>query len=123
MGIRLPIDNFGTGYSSLSHLRQFPVDILKIDKSFVDPLTDENSEGTAFVKTIISLARDLHLSTVAEGIESATNAKCSPHWAATAPKASYSPAPSAPPRLRTSPRRRCSTAPSNGPPAARADWN
>src|SRR5664279_2600451 len=69
MGVRLAIDDFGTGYSSLSHLRQFPVDILKIDKSFVDSLTDENSEGSAFLKTIISLAHDLHLSTVAEAIE------------------------------------------------------
>ena len=69
MGIRLAIDDFGTGYSSLSHLRQFPIDILKIDKSFVDPLTDPASEGAAFVKTIIRLARDLNLYTVAEGIE------------------------------------------------------
>lgn len=69
MGIRLAIDDFGSGYSSLSHLQQFPVDILKIDKSFVDPLTDPASEGAAFVKTIIGLACDLGLSTVAEGIE------------------------------------------------------
>ncbi|HEX4507766.1 MAG TPA: EAL domain-containing protein [Alphaproteobacteria bacterium] len=69
MGIRLAIDDFGTGYSSLSYLRQFPIDVLKIDKSFVDPLADPSSEVTAFVKTIIRLARDLHLSTVAEGIE------------------------------------------------------
>jgi diguanylate cyclase (GGDEF)-like protein len=69
MGLSLAIDDFGTGYSSLSQLHQFPVDILKIDKSFVDPLTDPGSEGSAFVKTIIGLARDLRLSTVAEGIE------------------------------------------------------
>ena len=69
MGIHLAIDDFGTGYSSLSYLRQFPVDVLKIDKSFVDPLTDPTSEGAAFIKTIIRLAHDLHLSTVAEGIE------------------------------------------------------
>ena len=69
LGIRLAIDDFGTGYSSLSYLRQFPVDVLKIDKSFVDPLTDPTSEGAAFIKTIIRLAHDLHLSTIAEGIE------------------------------------------------------
>ena len=71
-GIRIAIDDFGTGYSSLSYLRLFPVDMLKIDKSFVDPLTDPKSEGAAFVKTILRLARDLHLITIAEGVEDAT---------------------------------------------------
>jgi diguanylate cyclase (GGDEF)-like protein len=69
LGIRIALDDFGTGYSSLSYLRQFPVDILKIDKSFIDPLDDPASEGTPFVKTILRLARDLNLSTTAEGIE------------------------------------------------------
>jgi EAL domain-containing protein (putative c-di-GMP-specific phosphodiesterase class I) len=69
MGIRIAIDDFGTGYSSLSYLRLFPVDMLKIDKSFVDPLNDPGSEGAAFVKTIIRLAHELHLTTVAEGVE------------------------------------------------------
>jgi diguanylate cyclase len=69
MGIRIAIDDFGTGYSSLSYLRLFPVDMLKIDKSFVDPLTDPGSEGAAFVKTIIRLAHELHLTTIAEGVE------------------------------------------------------
>ena len=72
MGIRIAIDDFGTGYSSLSYLRLFPVDMLKIDKSFVDPLTDPRSEGAAFVKTILRLARDLHLTTIAEGVEDST---------------------------------------------------
>ncbi len=71
-GIRIAADDFGTGYSSLSYLRQFPVDMLKIDKSFVDPLTDPKSEGAAFVKTILRLARDLHLTTIAEGVEHQT---------------------------------------------------
>ncbi|HEY5453931.1 MAG TPA: EAL domain-containing protein [Acidothermaceae bacterium] len=71
-GIRIAIDDFGTGYSSLSYLRLFPVDMLKIDKSFVDPLTDPKSEGAAFVKTILRLARDLHLTTIAEGVEDPT---------------------------------------------------
>lgn len=69
LGLRIALDDFGTGYSSLSYLRQFPVDILKIDKSFTDPLTDPTSEGTAFVKTILRFAGDLSLSTVAEGVE------------------------------------------------------
>lgn len=69
MGLRLAVDDFGTGYSSLAYLRQFPVDVLKIDKSFVDALNDRSAEGTAFIKTIIALARDLGLATVAEGVE------------------------------------------------------
>lgn len=69
LGIRVAIDDFGTGYSSLSHLRQLPVDIIKIDKSFIDPLTDPEREGEAFVTTIIRLAADLDLLTTAEGIE------------------------------------------------------
>ena len=72
MGIRIAIDDFGTGYSSLSYLRLFPVDMLKIDKSFVDPLIDPRSEGAAFVKTILRMARDLHLTTIAEGVEHPT---------------------------------------------------
>ncbi|SDI96201.1 diguanylate cyclase (GGDEF) domain-containing protein [Frankineae bacterium MT45] len=69
MGIRIAIDDFGTGYSSLSYLQLFPVDILKIDKSFIDPLEDPESEGRAFVQTIVRLAHDLNLSTIAEGVE------------------------------------------------------
>ncbi|MEP7178022.1 MAG: GGDEF domain-containing phosphodiesterase, partial [Pseudonocardiales bacterium] len=69
LGVRIAIDDFGTGHSSLSYLRQFTVDILKIDKSFVDPLANPASEGTAFVTTILRLARDLRLTTIAEGVE------------------------------------------------------
>ena len=69
LGVRVAIDDFGTGFSSLSHLRQLPADILKIDKSFIDPLADPHSEGDAFVATIVRLAEDLGLATVAEGIE------------------------------------------------------
>ena len=72
LGIRVAIDDFGTGYSSLSQLRQLPVDIIKIDKSFIDPLTDPASEGGAIVATIVRLAADLNLTTTAEGIEHQT---------------------------------------------------
>jgi diguanylate cyclase (GGDEF)-like protein/PAS domain S-box-containing protein len=70
LGVRLAIDDFGTGYSSLSYLRQFPVDILKIDRSFVGGL-DGNVESTALVSSILDLSTRLHLGTVAEGVEDA----------------------------------------------------
>jgi diguanylate cyclase (GGDEF)-like protein/PAS domain S-box-containing protein len=70
LGARLALDDFGTGSSSLGHLRQFPIDVLKIDKSFVDGLGDTGSDASALVRAIIELARTLHLTTVAEGIES-----------------------------------------------------
>jgi predicted signal transduction protein with EAL and GGDEF domain len=67
LGVRLAIDDFGTGYSSLSYLHRFPVDILKIDRSFVERVgTDSDSE---FVRTIVQLGQSLSLTTVAEGIE------------------------------------------------------
>ena len=72
VGVRLAIDDFGTGYSSLSYLRQFPIDLLKIDKSFVDPLVDPSGEGNALIVTIVGLAHSLGLRTVAEGIEHST---------------------------------------------------
>ncbi len=68
LGIRLAIDDFGTGYSSLSYLQRFPIDILKIDKAFVDGLGRDESEA-ALARTIIALAEMLCLRTIAEGIE------------------------------------------------------
>jgi diguanylate cyclase (GGDEF)-like protein/PAS domain S-box-containing protein len=68
LGVVLAIDDFGTGYSSLSYLRTFPVDILKIDKSFVDVVTTD-IEGASLVKAIVRLAGTLQLETVAEGVE------------------------------------------------------
>jgi diguanylate cyclase (GGDEF)-like protein/PAS domain S-box-containing protein len=68
MGIRIAIDDFGTGYSSLSYLRQMPVDVLKIDKSFIDDILHSDQQ-LALVEAIVSLARTLQLSVVAEGIE------------------------------------------------------
>jgi diguanylate cyclase (GGDEF)-like protein/PAS domain S-box-containing protein len=69
LGTRLAIDDFGTGYSSLSYLRQFPIDILKIDRSFVASL-DGSADSNALVRSIINLSSTLRLDTVAEGIES-----------------------------------------------------
>lgn len=69
LGVRLAIDDFGTGYSSLSYLRDFPVDVVKIDKSFVDPLAEPKSAGDRFVRLIVDLAHQLGLSTIAEGVE------------------------------------------------------
>jgi diguanylate cyclase (GGDEF)-like protein/PAS domain S-box-containing protein len=68
LGVRIAIDDFGTGYSSLSYLRQMPVDVLKIDKSFIDDILS-SEEQLALVGAILSLARTLKLAVVAEGIE------------------------------------------------------
>ena len=69
LGIRISVDDFGTGYSSLNHLQQFPADVLKIDKSFVDQLNVSEPGGSAIVISIIGLAHSLSLEVVAEGIE------------------------------------------------------
>jgi len=68
MGVGIAIDDFGTGYSSLSYLRRFPVDILKIDKSFVDGLVC-GPEESALAKAVVHIGRTLGIETVAEGIE------------------------------------------------------
>jgi EAL domain-containing protein (putative c-di-GMP-specific phosphodiesterase class I) len=68
LGVRLAIDDFGTGYSSLNYLRRFPIDELKIDRSFVASLNDGPTQS-AVVLSILRLSETLHLETVAEGIE------------------------------------------------------
>jgi diguanylate cyclase (GGDEF)-like protein/PAS domain S-box-containing protein len=68
IGVRVAIDDFGTGYSSLAYLRKFPVDILKIDRSFIAGMT-ESSEGGALLHTLIQLGKQLGIQTIAEGIE------------------------------------------------------
>ena len=68
LGVRVAIDDFGTGYSSLSYLRQFPIDILKIDKSFTDTIIDR-AHIPPIVHGLLALAKTLGMSTVAEGIE------------------------------------------------------
>jgi len=68
LGVRIAIDDFGTGYSSLAHLQRFPVDALKIDRSFIARLTD-NPEGETLIHTLVQLGKALSIETLAEGIE------------------------------------------------------
>ena len=68
LGVRIAIDDFGTGYSSLGHLRRFPVDALKIDRSFISGL-EGNKEGETLIHTLVQLGKALSIETIAEGIE------------------------------------------------------
>ncbi len=68
LGVRIAIDDFGTGYSSLSHLQQFPVDALKIDRSFIARLT-QSPEGETLIRTLVQLGKAMSIETLAEGIE------------------------------------------------------
>ncbi len=68
LGVRIAIDDFGTGYSSFAHLQRFPVDTLKIDRSFICQLA-EHPEGETLLRTLVQLGKALSMETVAEGIE------------------------------------------------------
>jgi EAL domain-containing protein (putative c-di-GMP-specific phosphodiesterase class I) len=73
LGVRLALDDFGTGYSSLSHLRRFPVDVVKIDRVFIDGITSDKG-ANALVQAIVRLGRGLNIEVVAEGIEQQSQA-------------------------------------------------
>jgi diguanylate cyclase (GGDEF)-like protein len=68
IGVRIAVDDFGTGYSSLAYLRKFPIDILKIDRSFVSGIAD-SAQSSALVHTLVQLGKVLNLETIAEGVE------------------------------------------------------
>jgi diguanylate cyclase (GGDEF)-like protein len=74
MGVRLAVDDFGTGYSALSYLQRFPIDILKIDRSFVEHARP-GSPSLNLVRSIVQLGQSLHLEIVAEGVEEADQAE------------------------------------------------
>jgi len=75
LGVTVAIDDFGTGYSSLAYLRQFPIDVIKIAKDFIDGLGQGDSRAQSIVRAIVELAQALGVTSVAEGVESAEQAR------------------------------------------------
>ncbi len=101
LGVRIAIDDFGTGYSSLAHLQRFPVDALKIDRSFISGMKD-NLEGETLIQTLVQLGKALSIETFAEGIEQQQELSVLRDRTATAGRASCSPVRSTSPRPRSS---------------------
>lgn len=79
MGVTIALDDFGTGYSSLKYLREFPLDALKIDQTFIHQLL-ANDENANIVKAMIALAKAVHMKTIAEGVESNDQAQLLAEW-------------------------------------------
>ena len=72
LGVNLALDDFGTGYTAFSQLGKYPIDTLKVDKSFIDHIESADTTQTTIIKAIIAIAQSFQLKTIAEGIEEVT---------------------------------------------------